>query len=102
MDSTVMYTGIIVFLIVLVGLFLLLREVNCWYWKINERVVLMKQNNELLKKISFQLQGETGNEIITVEEKKTGKRKTMTREEYVVFLSKVNDRSGYVIVNEEE
>jgi hypothetical protein len=25
------------------GLWLLLREFNCWYWKINERLVLMEE-----------------------------------------------------------
>lgn len=102
MDSNSIYTGIIIIFLVAVGLFFLLREVNCWYWKINERISLMKQNNDLLKKISIQLIGETVNEVITVEEIKTGKKKTMTRDEYIEFLSKVKDKSGYIIVKEQE
>ncbi|MDA3930315.1 MAG: hypothetical protein PF541_15300 [Prolixibacteraceae bacterium] len=31
--------------------FLILREVFCWYWKINQRISLQKEQNELLKKI---------------------------------------------------
>ena len=31
-------------------LLLILRKVNLWYWRINERVDLMKENNDLLKK----------------------------------------------------
>jgi hypothetical protein len=38
----------IIFLIIIL---LILREVNCWYWKIDERITLMKEQNELLKKI---------------------------------------------------
>lgn len=34
-----------------VGLFLLLREVFCWYSKINERLKLQQETNALLKKI---------------------------------------------------
>lgn len=37
--------GIIVFIV----LFLLLREVNMWYWKINERIALMEEQNILLR-----------------------------------------------------
>jgi hypothetical protein len=44
--------GIIVILvIVFVAIFLLLREVNCWYWKINERITLMNEQNDLLRKL---------------------------------------------------
>ena len=40
---------IIIVVIVLVVIFLILREVNCWYWKINERISLMNDQNELLR-----------------------------------------------------
>lgn len=97
-----MISGVIIFIVVCIALFFILRELNCWYWKINERVALMKENNELLRKLSVQLQGDTLNEEITVEEKKTGKVKKMTRGEYMTFLSKVKDPSGYVIVDPTE
>ena len=32
-------------------IFLLLREFNCWYWKINQRIQLMEEQNELLKEV---------------------------------------------------
>jgi len=32
----------------MVGIFLLGREIFCWYLKINERVRLLEKNNELL------------------------------------------------------
>jgi len=36
-------------------LLLLLREVNCWYWKINERLTIIKESNEQLKLIVAEL-----------------------------------------------
>jgi hypothetical protein len=41
----------IVLIIVLVVLFLILREVNLWYWRINERVKLQEKTNSLLQQI---------------------------------------------------
>ena len=43
--------SIIVIIIALVVIFLLMRELNCWYWKINERVALMQEQNNLLRKL---------------------------------------------------
>jgi hypothetical protein len=46
------YTGIIIIVvIVFIVIFLILREVNCWYWKINERISLMNEQNDLLRKL---------------------------------------------------
>ena len=36
---------LIIILVFLIGLFLLFRELVCWYWKINERI---KQQNEII------------------------------------------------------
>ena len=41
----------IVGILIAIGLFLLLREVFCWYNKINERLKLQQETNELLRKI---------------------------------------------------
>lgn len=41
--------GIAIGLIVLIVIFLLLREVACWYWKINERLQLQKKQIQLLE-----------------------------------------------------
>jgi len=35
-------------------IFLLLREFWCWYWKINKRISLQKDTNELLEKLLSQ------------------------------------------------
>jgi hypothetical protein len=42
---------IIIAVIVFILIFLILREVNCWYWKINERISLMNEQNDLLKRL---------------------------------------------------
>ena len=36
---------------IMILLFLLLREVVMWYWKINERIKLLKETNDLLAKL---------------------------------------------------
>ena len=38
-------------LILFVGLFLLLREVMCWYYKINERISVQQETNKLLGRL---------------------------------------------------
>ena len=38
-------------LVILIVLFLVLRELNCWYWKINERIKLQKEILFYLKKL---------------------------------------------------
>jgi len=40
--------GLIVVLAILFGLFMLLREVMCWYWKINEMVLLLRSIDQKL------------------------------------------------------
>jgi len=39
---------IFVSLLLLIGLFLLMREIMMWYWKINKIISLLEQNNEFL------------------------------------------------------
>ena len=41
----------IIWIVVVSLLFLLCREIICWYYKINERITLQTETNELLKKI---------------------------------------------------
>ena len=36
-------------LIIFIVVFLLLREVMCWYWKINERIALLTEINDFIK-----------------------------------------------------
>jgi hypothetical protein len=43
--------GILTALVILIVIFLIIRELVMWYWKINERIELQKETNELLKKL---------------------------------------------------
>ncbi len=45
------FVGFLFAILVFILIFWLLREINCWYWKINERIELQKQTNQLLLKI---------------------------------------------------
>lgn len=47
---------IIIYIILAIVLFLILREVACWYWKINERIALIKEQNQLLNDLKKTLQ----------------------------------------------
>ncbi len=44
-------------LAVLFFVFLILREFNAWYWKINERINLQQKQISILEKILFELKG---------------------------------------------
>lgn len=47
--SSLAFTAIAI--LVFFAIFLLLREINCWYWKINRRIELQEQTNQLLIRI---------------------------------------------------
>lgn len=62
----------IVVLLVVILLFLISRELVCWYNKVNERIVLQERTNYLLEHIFEQLGGE-------IEEDSTGKAKDYSK-----------------------
>lgn len=41
---------IIITLVILFAIFMVMRELMCWYWKINEMISLLKDINEKLSK----------------------------------------------------
>ena len=43
---------LVVALIIILFLFFILREVLCWYWKINEHIAAQKETNALLMVIA--------------------------------------------------
>lgn len=45
-------TALIIILVVAILLFFALREVNCWYWKINRQIELQHEIIDLLKKLN--------------------------------------------------
>lgn len=42
---------ILIAIVIAIVILLILREVNCWYWKINQRISLMEKQNTLLEKL---------------------------------------------------
>lgn len=53
----------IIMLLVIAGIMLVIREVNCWYWKINKRVELAEKTNSEIRALKNELQ--TQNELIS-------------------------------------
>lgn len=75
-------------------LFLVLRQLNTWYWKINERVKLQWKTNILLEKILIQLDATNPDEVI-VEEIKTGKKKSMKIDEFITLITDGSNATKY-------
>jgi uncharacterized membrane protein YraQ (UPF0718 family) len=48
-------SGILIAILIGIVVFLVFREIYCWYGKINKRVDLLEKQNELLEKLSGQL-----------------------------------------------
>jgi len=48
-SSDSIFPRFIIGILILMVIFLILREINMWYWKINERISLQKEANELQK-----------------------------------------------------
>lgn len=72
-NQTQTLISLIIFLVVMVGLFVLLRSMMLWYWKIDiiienqkHQISLIKEQNSLLKQL-FTKQG--GQTLMTDEEK---------------------------------
>jgi len=49
-DNNAVAAGIGIFILVSILIFLICREIVCWYFKINERVALLKEIRDLLTK----------------------------------------------------
>ena len=49
------YTGVIILLVGVVVVFLVCREIVCWYWKLNKIVYFQEYQTNLLKKILKEL-----------------------------------------------
>lgn len=90
MDSAI--STILIVIAILAIIFLILREVMCWYWKINDRISLQKEQNLILKRILDELRNEP----------KT-KKKTHTKKETNNYTSNSldNEEADEVIENED-
>ncbi|WP_300158346.1 hypothetical protein [Solidesulfovibrio sp.] len=47
--------SLLITLLVLIVIFLVCREIVCWYWKINRAVELLERQNVLLERIEARL-----------------------------------------------
>lgn len=92
--------GIIVAIAIAVGLFFILRDVNLWYWKINERVILQQKTNLLLEKISIQIGTAQFNDV-TVEVLETGEKKKIKMENWINHNLTNPNSKKYKIINVE-
>jgi len=92
--------GLIVALAILIVLFFIFRELNNWYWKINERISVAHKTNFLLEKISMQL-GASDLDEITIEDIKTGKKKKVKMDTWIEFKLKNPQASGYRTVKDD-
>ncbi|MFP4471550.1 MAG: hypothetical protein ACLFPE_12755 [Bacteroidales bacterium] len=92
---------LVITLAVLIVIFLIFREIVCWYWKINERIKLQYKTNWLLEKISIQL-GAANLDEITVEVKETGKIKKLTMDQWIQYNMKYPGQKKISIINEEQ
>ena len=91
--------GLVLTLVVLVFLFFIFRELNNWYWKINERISIAHKTNFLLERIAIQL-GASNSDSIIIEEIATGVRRKMSMDEWTEMKKKYNTK-GFRIVKEE-
>ena len=87
-------------LVIIIILFFVLRELFCWYWKINRRISLQYKTNFLLEKISMQL-GATDIDEITIEEIETGKRKKVKMDKWIEHKIKNPSSIKYKTVRDE-
>lgn len=94
------FLNIVLILVVIIILFLVLREVNLWYWKIDEKINQTHRTNFLLEKISMQL-GATTIDEITIEEIATGKRKRIKIDTWIEYKMKNPKAKGFRTVKDE-
>lgn len=92
---------LVVSLAVLIVIFLIFREIVCWYWKINERIRLQHKTNYLLGKISIQL-GASNLDEVTIEVKETGKIQKITMDRWIDYNVKHPGQNKIRIVNKEQ
>ncbi len=85
-------------LVVVIVLFFVFRELLNWYWKINERVAMQAKTNQLLEKISMQLDALIKKDEVTVEKISTGMVKTMKMEEWIMFKNNNPNLVDYRVI----
>jgi hypothetical protein len=49
--------GVVIGVILVVLVFLLIRELNCWYWKINAALEVLREQRDSLQRLERSMQG---------------------------------------------
>lgn len=88
--SALIVTVLIAFL-----LFLVLRSVNLWYWKIDESIKNQTRTNFLLEKILLQLNGSLAE--VTIEDTLTGIKKRVKIDEWLKAKNKTEMKKYRVV-----
>ena len=99
-DTFAIIIIVLIALLIFMLLFLGLREVNCWYWKIDEKISAQHKTNYLLEKLLIQL-GATNLSEITVEEISNGKKKKVQIDELIKNKIKAPKDNRYRTVKDE-
>lgn len=76
-------------------LFLVLRSVNLWYWKITESIKNQARTNFLLEKILLQLNGNLAE--VTIEDITTGIKKRVKIDEWLKVKNKTEMKKYRVV-----
>ena len=89
-------------LLIVFVFFLILRELNNWYWKINERVYLHNRTNVLLEKIFIQLGG-TDSDVVKVKNTVDGIVKVVPISKWLLFKEQNPQKAkDYIILNNDD
>lgn len=90
METSQMVIILIIVLFVLIGVIIALRELFCWYWKINSIINNQRLTNDLLLKLYMQMGGSKNNlptinadaisnkDEVIIRNKETGSTEKMT------------------------
>lgn len=76
---------------VCVLLFLIFRQLLCWYWKINKQIKLMEENNSLL----FLIADSLGGDVLKI-------KNELTDKEVKYLISKLDDQLANKKITKEE
>ena len=100
METYKIWLILLVALAIAIILFFVLREVNMWYWKINERIFQQHKTNFLLEKILIQL-GATDVDEITIEDIASHRKRKIKIDKWIELKMNNSDTATYRTIKEE-
>ena len=91
---------ILIALVIFIFLFLIFREVNLWYWKINERIEIAQKQNMLLEIIADHLTGESY--LQKLNKKKSSTDQRVTSNGGISDNSDISEPEEFLTLSEDE